>query len=82
MKNLIMAIVATAIFLTACNSNPKDSSSSTEDQGKYYEEMYSCSMHPDVTGRKGDKCSKCGMDLTVPVKKMDNMNHYDSSNAK
>ncbi len=24
---------------------------------------YSCPMHPDVTGKGGDKCSKCGMDL-------------------
>lgn len=30
-------------------------------------QMYSCSMHPEVTGMKGEKCSKCGMDLTVPV---------------
>lgn len=57
-------------------------STSTETQGTYQEGMYSCSMHPEVTGKKGDKCSKCGMDLTVPVKKMDNMNHSDSSNAK
>lgn len=28
--------------------------------------MYSCPMHPDVTGKKGDKCPKCGMEL-VPV---------------
>jgi hypothetical protein len=25
---------------------------------------YACPMHPEVTGVKGDKCSKCGMDLT------------------
>jgi hypothetical protein len=24
---------------------------------------YSCPMHPEVTGKKGDKCSKCGMEL-------------------
>jgi hypothetical protein len=24
---------------------------------------YACSMHPEVTGKKGDKCSKCGMAL-------------------
>lgn len=26
---------------------------------------YACPMHPEVTGMKGDKCSKCGMDLTL-----------------
>jgi hypothetical protein len=26
---------------------------------------YACPMHPEITGKKGDKCSKCGMDLTA-----------------
>lgn len=25
--------------------------------------VYACPMHPEVTGKAGDKCSKCGMDL-------------------
>ncbi len=29
---------------------------------------FACSMHADVTGKDGDKCSKCGMAL-VAVKK-------------
>jgi hypothetical protein len=29
--------------------------------------MYACPMHPEVMGNKGDKCSKCGMELSVPV---------------
>lgn len=28
---------------------------------------YACPMHPEVTGKKGDKCSKCSMKLE-PVK--------------
>lgn len=28
---------------------------------------YSCPMHPEVQGNLNDKCSKCGMNLTVPV---------------
>lgn len=31
------------------------------------EVAYACPMHPEVTGKKGDTCSKCGMDLE-PVK--------------
>lgn len=27
------------------------------------EHTYSCTMHPEVKGVKGDQCSKCGMDL-------------------
>jgi len=27
-------------------------------------EVYQCPMHPDVTGKKGDNCHKCGMHLS------------------
>jgi len=30
--------------------------------------LYACPMHPEVIGKKDEKCSKCGMKLTVPVK--------------
>lgn len=33
--------------------------------------VYACPMHPEVTGNKGDKCSKCGMEL----KKVENEDH-------
>lgn len=26
--------------------------------------MYACPMHPEITGDEGDKCSKCGMEMT------------------
>jgi len=26
---------------------------------------HACPMHPEITGLEGDKCSKCGMDLTL-----------------
>lgn len=31
-------------------------------------ELYACPMHPEVQGKKGDECPKCGMALTEPVK--------------
>jgi hypothetical protein len=34
---------------------------------------YACSMHPEVTGKEGDKCSKCGMKLEA-VKAKDEKN--------
>jgi protein involved in sex pheromone biosynthesis len=34
-----------------------------------HEKMYACSMHPEVIGKKDEKCSKCGMKLTEPVNK-------------
>jgi uncharacterized protein YcfL len=30
-------------------------------------QLYACPMHPEVQGNLNDKCSKCGMKLTVPV---------------
>lgn len=35
------------------------------------EQLYACSMHPEVIGKKDEECSKCGMKLTEPVKKTD-----------
>lgn len=68
MKNLILAIATTTIFLSACKDNPKSNSSSTEEvQNTTDKALYACPMHPEVTGKKGDQCSKCGMDLTEPV---------------
>ena len=32
-----------------------------------HEKMYACPMHPEVIGKKDEKCSKCGMKLTEPV---------------
>lgn len=32
-------------------------------------QLYACPMHPEIQGKKGEKCSKCGMALTEPVKK-------------
>ncbi len=33
------------------------------------EAVYACPMHADQKGKKGEKCAKCGMELTVLVKK-------------
>jgi Heavy metal binding domain len=29
--------------------------------------VYVCKMHPEVTGKKGDKCPKCKMELVAKV---------------
>jgi hypothetical protein len=40
--------------------------------------VYACPMHPEVKGKKGDKCPKCGM-LMEPVKQKghENGDHKD-----
>ncbi len=87
MKNLILAIATTTtVLFSACNSNPKNNSTSTEVQSTTDEALYACPMHPEVTGKKGDKCSKCGMDLTEPVNATehnhDAMHHHDGDEGK
>lgn len=34
-------------------------------QHNHSDSVYACPMHPEVIGKKGDKCSKCGMDLVA-----------------
>jgi hypothetical protein len=81
MKKIIISVFAIAFVLMACNSNSDntkesttkenvtaDSTVKTDKPAPVAEQLYACSMHPEVTGKKGEKCSKCGMNLTVPVK--------------
>lgn len=68
MKNIILSIAATALLLVSCNQKNKEAVSNTSESKETASERYACSMHPEITGKKGDKCSKCGMELTKPVK--------------
>ena len=71
-------IAAGGLFLSGCGGNSSSGSKQTEqhehskaamDSHKY--QLYTCPMHPEVTGKKGDECPKCGMKLTEPVKEKD-----------
>ncbi len=81
MKKLILSSLAIAFVFVACNSNSDkvkdtpptktttmDTTTKPEIMKPVAEQLYACSMHPEVTGKKDEKCSKCGMKLTVPVK--------------
>ena len=63
-----MAIAVVAF--TACNNNTNKSADVTNTKNDSVtakpvaDQVYACSMHPEITGKKGDKCSKCGMELT------------------
>ncbi len=69
MKNTIICLVAlVTLTLAACNSDNKSTevNSVTTDSGSNTPAIpvvYACPMHPEVTGKNGDKCHKCGMDL-------------------
>ena len=67
MKNIFYPFIIIAMVLISCNAKNKDAGSPADVEIKAAEALYSCPMHPAVTGHKGEKCSKCGMELTVPV---------------
>ena len=64
-KKLILISFAILIAFTACNN--KTSNETGSDAAENSSKMYACPMHPEIMGNKGDKCSKCGMELSVPV---------------
>ena len=81
MKPLITSFLAMALLFSACNSSSDKTKESTPTETittdtsekkvevkPVAEQLYACSMHPEVIGKKDEKCPKCGMKLTVPVK--------------
>ena len=68
--NLLFIFLFTlTLGLTSCGGNSDkthDKMENHEDGDKHAEEHeYACPMHPEITGKDGDKCSKCGMDLKM-----------------
>ena len=63
----VLAISTVTIF-SACN-NSGDTKTVTTDSTKTEmtheggDHIYACPMHPEVTGKEGDDCPKCGMKL-------------------
>ncbi|MFV8271326.1 DUF3347 domain-containing protein [Flavobacterium sp. GT2N3] len=67
MKNLILSAIAMAFVLVSCNQKNKEAVTTDSQKTESTTQLYACPMHPEVTGKKGEKCSKCGMELTEPV---------------
>jgi len=81
MKNIIFSAILMAFVMTSCNQKSKESETNNSETMHHDSTMvdhdskiresdskkYACPMHPEVTGKKGDKCIKCGMDLTKEV---------------
>ena len=63
MKNLTILAVIVAFTFTACNSS-KTKETQTVEKTVSTDKAFACSMHPEVTGKEGDTCSKCSMALT------------------
>lgn len=79
MKTLILSAFV-AITLVSCNQKNKETENNTTETSTNSNELFVCSMHPEITGKKGEECSKCGMELTEPVvsKKQEDMKPIDS----
>lgn len=69
-KNTLLGITVAVTTLTACNkaANKDNSAEMNTEQHANHDQAYACPMHPEVTGAKGDKCSKCGMELQAVSK--------------
>ena len=74
MKNIIISAFITLSFM-ACGDNkqaemaktPPTVTTETKADVKtdtiQHVHVYACPMHPEITGKEGDKCQKCGMAL-------------------
>jgi hypothetical protein len=64
-KIILLGGIACVALLSACNNkgNKQNTSDMEAHQHANEESSYVCPMHPEVTGKKGEKCSKCGMEL-------------------
>lgn len=63
--SLLAGTVALGLFFTACNNSQNKTSDMEHHQHSHSDSVYACPMHPEETGKQGDKCSKCGMDLVA-----------------
>ena len=50
------------LFFAACKGEAGKNQNTAKTTGNP-NTVYACPMHPEITGKAGDTCSKCGMDL-------------------
>lgn len=58
-------LIGSSLIFAACGNNAstaQDNSDTTQAEAGH-EHTYACPMHPEVTGKEGDTCPKCGMKL-------------------
>jgi hypothetical protein len=82
---LIFGLFVASVVVTSCGGKKEQSTEEHEHEHEgedttqhHHDEMemddsqmaYACPMHPEITGKEGDTCSKCGMKLE-PVKEHD-----------
>ena len=70
---IVMIALSTGLFVSACNQTKKTETTTettdvivtaaTDADAHSGTHTYACPMHPEVTGKEGDMCPKCGMKL-------------------
>lgn len=65
MKKLILTAMLLGLTFVSCNQKSKQDSATAGDGVEASTEKYACTMHPEITGKKGDICTECGMELAV-----------------
>jgi hypothetical protein len=75
MKNILFIALLMSFFMACQNTTPPKNApvegtklpTTTAAEVKTdtaHVHVFACPMHPEVTGKEGDKCPKCGMALT------------------
>ena len=67
MKKIMFLSLIAAFMLVSCSQKNKDETTSNTEKTEKTAQLYSCPMHPEVTGEKGAECPECGMELTEKV---------------
>jgi hypothetical protein len=78
-KNITFALLAGAasMAVTSCGNKSTSNEHEHAEAEHEHEASYACPMHPEVTGKEGDTCPKCGMKLElVSAEKAANTNTY------
>jgi hypothetical protein len=62
---IVILSIAAVTFFTACNSGTETKITTTDSSVTAHDgdHLFACPMHPEVTGKEGDTCPKCGMKL-------------------
>ncbi|HEY0355070.1 MAG TPA: heavy metal-binding domain-containing protein [Flavisolibacter sp.] len=61
MRNSLIILFSSLVMFACSNDKAENKDNTSTADG--HEHVYRCPMHPEVTGKEGDTCPKCGMKL-------------------
>lgn len=61
--SIAVCAAAMGLLITSCDKTQPVATSTEQSIQHQADRNYTCIMHPEITGEKDDKCSKCGMEL-------------------